>query len=49
MSDSGKATSPLLRQLDVDIPSSVSDIIPPMETRVPQRNSLHRNQSGDGE
>lgn len=30
----------MLRQLDIDIPSSVSELIPPMEARVPQRNSL---------
>lgn len=39
-SDAGKASSPLLRQLDVDIPPSVNNLIPPMESRVPQLNSL---------
>eukprot|EP00892_Ulva_mutabilis_P010249 jgi/Ulvmu1/7597/UM038_0020.1 len=40
VSDAGKKSSPLLRQLDVDMPASVNDLIPPLEPRVPQMNSL---------
>lgn len=40
MSGSGKTGSPLLRQLDVDMPNSVNDLIPPLEPRAPQMNSL---------
>lgn len=46
VSDAGKTSSPLLRQLDVDMPSSVNDLIPPLEQRPPQMNSLRTGMIG---
>jgi hypothetical protein len=36
----GKGTSPLLRPLDVTMPTKISDLIPPLEQRVPGLDSL---------